>query len=77
MFKTCKRVHKNEKNIELILVPNYLQCVNTAEKAIDIFKCHFITRLATVDLQFPLHLWYRLLSLTTLILNLLRSSHIN
>ena len=68
---------KNEKKIELLLAPPYLHRINTAEKAIDIFKCHFITGLATVDPSFPLHLWCRLLDLATTTLNLLRPSRIN
>ena len=60
-----------------MLLPPYLHRFNAAEKAIDIFKCHFITGLVTVDPQFPLHLWRRLLHLATLTLNLLRHSHIN
>ena len=68
---------KHEKKIELMLVLPYLHRVNAAEKAIDIFKCHFITGLATVDPQFPLHLWRRLLPLATLTLNLLRPSRVN
>ena len=51
--------------------------VNVAEKAIDSFKNHFISSLATVDQDFPLHLWCRLLHLATTSLNLLRPLRIN
>ena len=77
MFKVCKRAHKVRIKIELISVPPYLHRANAVEKVIDIFKCHFITGLAIVDLNFPLHLWCRLLLLASLTLNLLCLSQIN
>ena len=72
-----KNYIKNTKNIELLLVPPYSHRVNTAEKAIDIFKSHFIAGLATVHPSFPLYLWCRLLPLATTTLNLLHPSRIN
>ena len=75
--KLVKDYIKQEQKIELMLVPPYLHRANAARKIIDIFKCHFITGLATVDPDFPLHLWCRLLPLASLTLNLLRPSRIN
>lgn len=76
MDNECPNVVKEylteSKNIELMLVPPCMHRVNAAEKAIDIFKSHFITGLDTVDLNFPLYLWCRLLPLATTTLNLLR-----
>jgi hypothetical protein len=50
---------------------------NSAEKAIDIWKCHFIAGLSSVDPDFPMHLWCRLIEHATTTLNLLRPSRIN
>ena len=47
----------HSKNINLILVPPpYMHRVNVAEKAIDIFKNHFNSGLATLHPRFPIHL---------------------
>ena len=51
--------------------------MNIAKKAIDIFKNHFASGLATANLSFPLHLWCRLVPLATITLNLLRPARIN
>jgi hypothetical protein len=50
---------------------------NAAERAVRTFKNHFIAGLCSVDPQFPLHLWDRLLPQAKLTLNLLRGSRIN
>ena len=50
---------------------------NAAEKAIGIFKDHFISGLAIVNPNFSLHLWCRLIPLAVTTLNLLRPSRIN
>ena len=63
---------KHTENIKLLLVLPHMHRVNAAEKAIDIFKRHFITGLATVNPNFSLHSWCRLLPLATTILNLLQ-----
>ena len=55
--KLVKDCTKSEKKIDLLIVPPYLHRVNVAEKAINIFKVHFITGLAAADPNFPLHLW--------------------
>ena len=50
---------------------------NAAERAIRTFKNHFISGLCSVDKNFPLHLWCRLLDQAELTLNMLRTSRIN
>ena len=47
---------KNTLKIEVLIVPPYIHHVNADKKEIDVFKCHFITGLATVDPKFLLHL---------------------
>ena len=48
-----------------------------AERAICTFKNHFIRCLCSVDKNFPLHLWCRLLDQAELTLNMLCTSRIN
>ncbi len=50
---------------------------NAAERAIRTFKNNFIAGLCSVDKNFPLHLWDKLVPQTILSLNLLRGSRIN
>jgi hypothetical protein len=50
---------------------------NAAERAIRTFKNHFIAGLCSVDKNFPLHLWDKLLPQAEITLNLLRGSRIN
>ena len=50
---------------------------NAAERAIQTYKYHLISGLSSCDLNFPLHLWDRLIPHATLTLNLLRPSRIN
>ena len=59
------------------LASPYMHRTNAAEKAIDIWKCHFISGLSSVDPSFPMHLWCRLIPQATTTLNLLRPSRIN
>jgi hypothetical protein len=47
---------------------------NAAERAIQTFKEHFVAGLSSVDPNFPLHLWDRLLPQAEITLNLLRTS---
>jgi len=58
-------------------VPPREHRANAAERAIRTFKNHFVSILCTVDSQFPLSEWDRLLPQATLTLNLLRSSRIH
>jgi hypothetical protein len=64
-------------NATLQLAPPNLHRTNTAEKAIDIWKCHFIAGLSSVDPNFPMHLWCRLIAQATTMLNLLRPACLN
>ena len=64
-------------NIQFQRVPPKEHRVNAAERAIRTFKNHFVSILCTVDPQFPLSEWDRLLPQSILTLNLLRSSRIH
>ena len=75
--KLAKDFITESQNAELLLVPTHMRRANAAEKAIDVFKSHFITGLCTVDPSFPLHLRCRLIPLATIALNLMRLSRIN
>ena len=59
------------------LAPPHIHRRNAAERAIRTFKNHLIAGLCTVDANFPLHLWDRLLPQACITLNLLRTSRIN
>jgi hypothetical protein len=59
------------------LVPPHFHRRNAAERAICTFKEHFVAGLASVDPDFPLHLWDRLLPQAEMTLNLLQSSRQN
>ena len=59
------------------LVPPHNHRSNAAERAIQTFKCHFKAGLSSVDVDFPIAEWDRLLEQAFLTLNLLRSSRLN
>ena len=65
------------EDIDYQLVPPGMHRRNAAERAIRTFKNHFIAGLCSVDKDFPLHLWDRLLPQAELTLNLLRGSRLN
>ncbi|KAI2506705.1 Reverse transcriptase (RNA-dependent DNA polymerase) [Fragilaria crotonensis] len=65
------------EDIDFQLVPPGMHRRNAAERAIRTFKNHFIAGLCSVDKNFPLHLWDKLLPQAELTLNLLRGSRIN
>jgi hypothetical protein len=44
-----------EKNVEYQLVPPHCRAHNAAERAIKTFKEHFVSGLASVGHDFPLH----------------------
>ncbi len=48
-------------NMQYQLVPPHDHRRNIAEKAIQVFKAHFISIFCSTDKVFPLHLWDRLL----------------
>jgi len=58
-------------------VPPYDHRQNNAERAIGIWKDHFVAGLAGLDPNFPMHLWCRLCEQCTQTLNLMRASRIN
>jgi hypothetical protein len=60
--------------VEYQLVPPHCHRRNASEWAIRTFKEHFVSGLASVDPDFPLHLWDYLLPQAEMTLNLLRKS---
>jgi len=76
----CSQVLKEymtEQKVDFQLVPPGVHRRNAAERAIRTFKNHFIAGLCSVDKDFPLHLWDRLLPQAEISLNLLRGSRLN
>ena len=63
-----------DADIDYQLVPSRLLRRKAAKHAIRTFKNHFIAGLCSVDKNFPLHLWDKVLPQAELTLNLLRSS---
>jgi hypothetical protein len=66
-----------KQGIDYQLAPPYIHRRDNAERAIKTFKNHFIPGLCSVDPNFPLKLWDKLLPQETITLNLLRKSRIN
>jgi hypothetical protein len=64
-------------NATFQLVPPDMHRCNRAERAIRIFKNHFLAILAGVDAAFPPYLWDLLLPQAELTLNLLHQSTLN
>jgi hypothetical protein len=64
-------------DVEYQLVPPHCHHHNAVERAIRTFKEHFVARLLSVDPNFPLHLWNRLLPQAEITLNLLRTSRLH
>jgi hypothetical protein len=80
MDNECPITTKNylhDSSINFQLVPPHLHRTNAAEKAIGTFKDHFIAGLCSVNPNFPMHLWCRLIPLAVTTLNLLRPARIN
>jgi hypothetical protein len=65
------------KECENMLVEPHNHRVNAAERAIQTFKAHFISALATTDSAFQLQLWDRLTPQVVSTLNMLRPSRID
>jgi hypothetical protein len=65
------------ETVDYQLVPPGMHRRNAAERAIRTFKNHFIAGLCSVDKNFPLHLWDKLVPQAEATLNLLRGSRIN
>ena len=70
-----KNLIRDEYKMELELVPPGCHRRNAAEVAIRNFKAHFLSILAGVADDFPLHLWDRLLPQAEITVNLLRQSN--
>ena len=64
-------------NIKHECVPPNLHWRNSAERAIQTFKHHFLSGLATCNSQFPIQEWDRLLPQAEMTLNMLRRSRNN
>jgi hypothetical protein len=60
------------KSVAFQLVPPHNHQRNAAEKAIGTWKDHFIAGLSSLDPNFLMHLWCRLVPQATTTLNLLR-----
>ena len=68
-------MQKNKTSYQL--VPPHTHRANAAERAIQTFKAHFTAGLASVDPDFPVNEWDRLLDQAFITLNLLRMSRVN
>jgi hypothetical protein len=64
-------------DVEYQLVPSHYHRRNAAERAIRNFKEHFVAGMSSVDTNFQLHLWDRLLPQAQITLNLLRTSRLH
>lgn len=69
--------YMEEEGIDFQLTPAGSHRRNAAEKAIQVFKNHFISGLSTTDPNFPLNLWDKLVPQAEITLNLLRPSRVN
>jgi hypothetical protein len=67
----------NQHDIQFQLAPPHMHRHNAAERAIQTLKNHFIAGLCSVDPNFPLRIWDRLLPQATITLNLMRQSRLN
>ena len=66
-----------KENISYQLVPPHIHRANLAERAIQTYKNHFKAGLATLDPDFPLSEWDRLIPQANITINLLRASRSN
>ena len=73
--ESMKELIRSQHNMQLELVPPGCHRRNAAEVAIRNFKSHFLSVLAGVADDFPLHLWDRLLPQAEITINLLRQSN--
>jgi hypothetical protein len=74
---TALKQHLRESDIDFQLVPAGVHHRNAAERCIRTFKSHFIAGLCSVDKDFPLHLWDKLVPQAEISLNLMRGSRLN
>ncbi len=66
-----------KKQCKLMLVEPRNNCINAAERAIQTFRDHIVSALATTNSNFPLQLWDRLAPQVKNTLNMLHPSCIN
>ncbi len=66
-----------QNNCDLMLVEPNNHRVNAAKQAIQMFKAHFISDLATTDSEFPLKLWDCSIQQVKTTLNMLHPSHLD
>jgi hypothetical protein len=66
-----------KQGIDYQPAPPHIHRRNNSERAIQTFKDHFIEGLCSVDPNFSLKLWDKLLPQATITLNLLKKSRIN
>ena len=76
-FSTLLKNTLKLNNLEYQLVLLNIYRRNAAERAIQTFKNHFLSVLATADQSFPITEWDRLIPQKEMTLNLLRSSRCN
>jgi hypothetical protein len=69
-----KTLLTKDYNMDYQLVPPLIHHQNAAERAITTFKNHFVGRLSSTHLDFPLWLWDKLLPQAKITLNLLQAS---
>jgi hypothetical protein len=67
----------DEQQFDLLLVEPHNHHVNAAKRAIQTFKAHFISALATTNSKFPLQMWDQLTPQDESTLNMLHPSCIN
>jgi hypothetical protein len=67
----------NQHDIQFQLAPPHMHLRNAAERAIQTFKNNFFSGLCSVDPNFPLRLWDRLLPQATITLKITRQSRLN
>ena len=68
----CKSFKKYQGTFQL--VPPHMHRQNAAERAIQIWKNHFLAGISTLYPNFPIQEWYRLIPQCDITLNLLQSS---
>jgi hypothetical protein len=71
----------DEQQCHLLLVKPHIEPhyhhVNAAERAIQTFKAHFVSALATTNSKSPLQLWDQLTPQVNSTLNMMHPSHVN
>ena len=68
-------LEKQELAVQLVPLWNYKN--NLAERAIQAYKNHLMSRTSTDDIYFPMALWYILIPQVKITINLLRNSRKN